>query len=232
MIFYPRRDLCFESQKPSRKHPGRREKSRASEKIYHFRWLEDAMMRRFVLKFCQPKSDPIISMSRSLSRVRNLISEIEEIQRQGQQGGRSALERTMSFKSDEVVKASVQAPVQPLTPPVTPVQTAPIVESVAPVAQMVPPPKAEAVSQAAPVTPTPDPFLGLDDVVSFDAKNSGPEIESVQAGKVFMQLTGHVALQLQIEDSDEVLALQQIGNMLEIRFPDGKAFHIPIHSVA
>ena len=161
-------------------------------------------------------------MSRSLSRVRNLITEIEEIQRQGQQGGRSALERTVSFKSDEIPKSVANVPLVDAAPP------QPKIEAVkSPVVEVPKEPVVETVN-----LPPQDPFEDLDEVVRFDSKRPAPAIESVQAGKVFVQLSGHVALQLQIEDSPEVLALQQIGNMLEIRFPDGKAFHIPINSVA
>ena len=70
-------------------------------------------MRRLMLKFCQRKTDDERDMSRSLSRIRNLISEIEEIQRQGQQGNKTLKDRVPA-PSPEVYSAS--APLKPVAP--------------------------------------------------------------------------------------------------------------------
>ena len=149
-------------------------------------------------------------MSRSLSRVRNLISEIEEIQRQGQQGARGS----MNVISEPLMG---QAPVVAIVPPVQEAPQEPVVEVSTPVSQ---------------VRPEVDPFEGLSRVVDLDSRR--PEVQSIapQPGKIFVQLSGQVALQLKIEDSSEVLELKQLGDILEIRFADGKAFHLPINSVA
>lgn len=149
-------------------------------------------------------------MSRSLSRLRNLVSEIEQIQRQGQQGGKAALERSVNLKA------------------------VPEVPYHSPLMQEV---KVEKESLAAVVTPEPlveDPFLGLADVVDLEETRAppapAPKVEG-PAGKVMIQLSGKIVLSLQVEHSDELVELQQLGNLIEIRFSDGKAFHLPLKSV-
>ena len=51
-------------------------------------------------------------------------------------------------------------------------------------------------------------------------------------GQVFIQLTGKIAVQLQLEHTDEVVEVRQQGETIEIRFTDGKAIHLPLKSVA
>ena len=139
-------------------------------------------------------------MSRSLSRIRNLISEIEEIQRQGQQSSKAASDRT---------------------------------------APLLPEPRADAVAVQSPFVhfekpksaTSPDPFEEIANLVDLDTKRPEP-VGARTAGKVFVQLSGEVALSLQIEDSQETVELKQVGDMIEIRFADGKAFHIPFKAVS
>jgi hypothetical protein len=51
-------------------------------------------------------------------------------------------------------------------------------------------------------------------------------------GRVSVQWSGSVTLELQIENSNERMELKQVGDSIEIRFEDGKAFHIPLKAVA
>ena len=141
-------------------------------------------------------------MSRSLSPIRHLISEIEEIQRQGQQGPKA----TKDWMPVEV-------------PPEASVR-----------------PKEQSPSQAsfvvtAPPESSPDPFDEITNLVDLDTKRNFVSEQNLP-GKIFLQLSGHVALSLQIADSNETVELRQVGNMIEIRFADGKAFHIPFKAVA
>ena len=138
-------------------------------------------------------------MSRSLSRIRSLVSEIEEIHRHGQQGGRAAMTRTADLKAD----ASNHEPV------------------ISPQAKAAPPLPEEVQ----------DPFEELSKVVNLD-DHRDPFSETPKRAKVFMQLTGGVVLNLQIEDAGETVELKQVGDLLEIRFLDGKAFHIPLKAMA
>jgi hypothetical protein len=165
-----------------------------------------------------------MTMSRSLSRIRNLISEIEEIQRQGQQGGRLAMERTSTLKP---------IPESPKPKVVTQEVVTPPAMVMAPV-----PPQAPAFV-AQPIVAShiaPDPFESLDSVVDFppppSSIRSNPEVKTDVSGKVFMQLSGQVVLSLQIEDSSELVELKQVGDAIEIRFADGKAVHLPLRTVA
>ena len=129
-------------------------------------------------------------MSRSLSRIRSLISEIEEIHRQGQQGGHSGLSRSAQIKPQ---------PVAPL--------------------------------KEIPSNEPPDPFLALADVVHLDESRDALN-ETPSQGKVALKLSGTVTLSLQIENAQETIEIKQVGNLLEIRFADGKAFHLPLKAVA
>lgn len=148
-------------------------------------------------------------MSRSLARLKNLVSEIEQIQRQGQQGGRAALERTVNLKS--VPEPKFLAP-EPRVQIPEPKVSAPITQSVA-------------------APDLDDPFSDLADIVDLGSKRPAASQKTDTVGKVMMQLSGKVVLSLQVENSDELVELQQLGNSIEIRFADGKAFHLPLKSV-
>ena len=168
-------------------------------------------------------------MSRSLNRIRHLISEIEEIQRQGQQVGRNALDRTANLKPiPETPKALV------MTQAVPEAVTQPVV---------VPPPP----PVSTPEIEEEDPFAALDTVVGFPPppplKEVAPEpVKPVSiptaptpvatGGRVSMQLSSQIVLSLQMENSDECVELKQNGDSIEIRFSDGKAVHLPLKSVA
>lgn len=95
-------------------------------------------------------------MSRQLNRIRNLISEIDEIQRSGQQ------------------KAYVQAQA------------------------------ALAAVESVPAAVTP--------------------------GRIELSLTPNVIVEFKADG--ETIEIRKTGRGLEIAFPDGKAFHIPIRDVA
>ena len=163
-------------------------------------------------------------MSRSLSRIRNLVSEIEEIHRLGQQGGKAALTRTASLKAEP-------AP----TPPKVETRVAapePVLKSVP-----APDPIIEPVVTAAEPRSVPeesDPFEELANIVDLDEHRDIFNDDSLtpRAAKLYMRLSGAVALSLQIEEAGETVELKQIGDLLEIRFADGKAFHLPLKTVA
>ena len=159
-------------------------------------------MRRLILKFCQRKTDDEFAMSRSLSRIRNLISEIEEIQRQGKQGSKSLAALDRHFVPLPEVSSN------------TPMPTPAFVHFKRPKP-----------------TVAADPFEEIANLVDLDTKR--PEPAGAQSpGKVSVQLSGEVALSLQIKDFSETVELKQVGDMIEIRFADGKAFHIPFKAVS
>ena len=170
-------------------------------------------MRCLIVKFCQLQSDDERDMSRSLSRIRNLVSEIGEIQRQGQQGAKPHTDRTQP----SVISTTAENPSLKTEPASQP--AAPYLASANQ--------KGDAASPASSI----DPFKDLENLVDLDTKR-GPSAGAVSEGKVFLQLSGHVSVSLQIEDSGEIVELKQVGSMIEIRFADGKAFHIPFKAVA
>jgi hypothetical protein len=197
-----------------------------------------------VVKFCQSKTDGFIDMSRSLSRIRSLVSEIEEIHRQGQQqGGQAAVKTVYSMSSPVSSPVSipvVPAPVAVATPISSmPVQTvsqaeAPTESLISSSIERVEISPAQKVSSPPPLTKTDadaDPFLEIAHMVNLDESKTMPA-KSPQTGKISMQLSGAVALSLQIQNTGETIEVKQIGNMLEIRFADGKAFHLPLKLVA
>ncbi len=117
-------------------------------------------------------------MSKGLTRVRSLISEIDSIQTQGR-------------------KASTMIP---------------LVQAV----------QSEYQEGSAAQSATPPEM----DPVATRVQKSEPE------SRVFMQLTGKIALQLQLENTDETVQVRHCGETIEIRFNDGKAIHLPIKGVA
>lgn len=127
-------------------------------------------------------------MSRSLSRIRSLVSEIEQIQKRGQLGEPTQMTQGIT------VAASAPAPVEAKDE--VPVQIH------------------AATQAAAPVIPLPE-----------------RKVEAGE-GRVSVRLSGSVVLDLQIEDSGERVELRRLSDGIEIRFSDGKAFHIPFQAVA
>ncbi len=136
-------------------------------------------------------------MSKGLSRVRALVSEIDAIQTQGRKIS-SQVPLMRAVQSESVASQSKLAPEAPV--------------QVAPVA-------APAASE-------------VNNVVSM--RSRAVETASVAApeGKIFLQLTGKIAIQLQLEHSEEIVEVRQQGETIEIRFTDGKAIHLPLKNVA
>jgi hypothetical protein len=59
-----------------------------------------------------------------------------------------------------------------------------------------------------------------------------PVAPATPEGKILIQMTGKIAVQLQMDDTDEIVEVRQLGEMIEIRFNDGKAIHLPLKNVA
>jgi hypothetical protein len=175
------------------------------------------MTHRFTFKFCQPQTDGLGDMSRSLSRIRNLVSEIEEIHRKGQQGGKYAR------------APSAQTSPEPTPAPSPLPDHAPVAVPHSPVETYVPEPSPVLKSG---LYEEVDPFEELSRVVHLDERRDSLTAEAPTEAKICVQLSGAVALSLQIENSGETVELKQVGNLLEIRFLDGKAFHIPLKAMA
>ncbi len=142
-----------------------------------------------------------------------MISEIEDIQRQGQQVGRNGVDRHVSLRpAPEPAKFVTQGVVSPSVPNSLEHDSEPVVEL--------------------------DPFEALDPVVELSTapvKEKAPEPKPVAgsgSSRVSMQLSREVVLSLQMENSDECVELRQNENSIEIRFSDGKAVHLPLKSVA
>ncbi len=128
-------------------------------------------------------------MSKALSRVRALVSEIDSIQTQGRKSSSSIplIKAIESVPVSEPVKTLESNNVSPIHPRVSEAPPAP--------------------------APTPTPVVE-------------PE------GKVSIQLTGKIAVQLQLEHTEEIVEVRQLGETIQIRFTDGKAIHLPLKSVA
>jgi hypothetical protein len=122
-------------------------------------------------------------MSKALSRVRALVSEIDAIQTGGR---RYATTSVPLMKAVEEVKSLQSNPVGAESGNVFNLGAAPT------------------------YSPTP----------------------AVPEGKVLIQMTGKIAVQLQMDDTDEIVEVRQLGGMIEIKFNDGKAIHLPLKNVA
>jgi len=143
-------------------------------------------------------ADQFFGMSQSLNRIRSLVSEIEQIQRQGQRSARP-------------IRDSAPAPVSSI--PETPVQAS--------VQSTVQAPTAQAATPAP--TPVPTPVASVTPIA-----HPAP----VEESRVRVEWSGSVVLDLQFPNSTETLQLKRVGSMIEIRFSDGKAVHIPFKAVA
>jgi hypothetical protein len=149
-------------------------------------------------------------MSNSLNRIRSLITEIEQIQKQGQKSLNLPVQAT---EVPQVQMPVTQAPVKEVVPvkesapaPAHPGQSAPSVQSAPPV-QQVSVPEVMAPAQPRKIQPAPE-------------------------SRVSVRWSAPVTLELQLPESDEVIEMKKVGDWIEIRFKDGKSFHIPFKSVA
>ncbi|NDG85901.1 MAG: hypothetical protein EBX52_12810 [Proteobacteria bacterium] len=154
-----------------------------------------------------------------------MVVEIDQIQRQGQKPTRS-----FSFPVSEPI-ASVATTIQAAPAPVqaapAPVQAAPAPVQAAPVpVQAAPAPVQTAVPEpvvTAPVTQAPS---------AQNSAESKPVVREQREGRVKVQWSGSVVIELQLDESPEKLELRQKGDLIEIHFADGKAFHIPFRVMA
>jgi hypothetical protein len=146
-------------------------------------------------------------MSQSLNRIRSLVTEIDQIQKQGQKSTRSFAFSESSSVQSEIAPVSNGAPMS---------KAAPLDLGSAPVL---------AASPA--VTPTP---------TLPKTSEKSAELKSIQPlspeSRVKVQWSGSVVIELQLADSRETVELRQTGDLIEIHFTDGKAFHIPFKAVA
>lgn len=97
--------------------------------------------------------------------------------------------------------------------------------------------RTEGKAQLQPVAPIiPEIHHNGGDVLEFKAPEPQAPVVEVAApaapAKISLQLTGNITVALQIENSDEVVEIRQVENMIEIRFNDGKAVHLPLKNVA
>jgi hypothetical protein len=53
-----------------------------------------------------------------------------------------------------------------------------------------------------------------------------------QDGKIMIHLSGNVLVQLKIQDTNQILEVRPMGELVEIKFSDGKAIHLPIKNVS
>ena len=140
-------------------------------------------------------------MSQSLNRIRSLISDIDQIQKQGQKSTRSfAFSESHQIQSEAI---GVPAPAPAVASGTVP---APV-----PAAEI--PPKETA--------PAPAPVQEMKSVKAVHREN-----------RVKVQWSGEVVIELQLAESSETVELRQAGDLIEIHFADGKAFHIPFKAVA
>jgi hypothetical protein len=144
-------------------------------------------------------------MSQSLNRIRSLISDIDQIQKQGQRSTRSSGGMEALVFAEQRSLAAVAPPV--VAPPVVapPVQVA------------APEPAPQAPEPVSSPGPSPSP-----------APSPAPAPES----RVKVEWSGAVILELQLSEADEKVELRQRNGQIEISFSDGKAFHIPFKAVA
>ena len=131
-------------------------------------------------------------MSKALSRVRALITEIDSIQTHGRK----------SPSHDSLMSSVHNIDPEPQKPAEKAVQNPPTEES----------------------------ELESATILSF-AKPEKP-VQPAETGKVLIQLKGNIAVQLQLDHTDEIVEVRQMGDSIEIRFTDGKAIHLPLKSVA
>jgi hypothetical protein len=160
----------------------------------------------FFKGFPQP-ADQLGEMSQSLNRIRSLVSEIEQIQKQGQRVSRAAPRLDL-------------APVPPEEESHldTPVSSEPALQPRAATETIAPEPRPEMARD-----PQPEPVSAEAPLARME-----PAVES----RVTVQWSGNLVLELLLPQNAEKIEMKQIGDWIEIRFSDGKAFHIPFKAVA
>jgi hypothetical protein len=85
----------------------------------------------------------------------------------------------------------------------------------------------ERVDQGPVSAPAPAPI----EANSRPIEHGNPKPEPRES-RVSVHWSGDVVIELQLADSPETVELRQAGDLIEIHFADGKAFHIPFKAVA
>jgi hypothetical protein len=154
----------------------------------------------------QRAADRVLEMSQSLNRIRSLVSEIEQIQKQGQRVSRAAPRFDLS-----AVPAESESFPEPKSVSDAGASNSASIEKV--VSESLEP-RTEASAEA--------------------KQETGPvaRAELALENRVMVQWSGNLVLELVLPQNAEKIELKQIGDWIEIRFSDGKAFHIPFKAVA
>jgi hypothetical protein len=189
-------------------------------------------------------------MSRQLHRLKSLVSDIDQIQRQGQK----RVPSTPVFEMLEPKKTN-NGPTQSITTPIaTQHQTNGSNQNEialqAELANRLESMTSNQMKLEASVANT------LADSMAELTKNQMQQLENHQfqlsrliepilekaaqeaaavkqiAPEVSMQLTGDVTLKFQVAETQEIIEVRRRGEMLEIGFSDGKSVHLPLKSIA
>ena len=88
-----------------------------------------------------------------------------------------------------------------------------------------------AISSVLPVAPVEEKLIQAPEAPPPVAVQPVPQI-----GRIAIQLTGNVIVQMQIDEADETVEIRHVLNssqdMIEIRFSDGKAVQLPLRTVS
>ena len=165
-------------------------------------------------------------MSRQLNRIRNLVSDIEEIQKNGQQSRGGFISPMLP------PLLSTPEPMTPMAEPITEMKAEPRVEwpPAEPKVEALRPVIAEPPSREEKQSP---PVVVPLTTVSNSVSDQAPPVS--EPGRIVMQLSGSIMVALEIDGTHEVLEIRRMPpplNCIEIRFADGKAVHLPLKDVA
>ncbi len=146
-------------------------------------------------------------MSRQLSKLKNLVNEIDAIQRLGQKKAPA----TISLKEVSPAKPELAITSAPTLTQGSTVEIPKIEKEV----------DRQIEQKAQEKNPE-----------KLAEKLPEPEPISREAGKVSLELSPNVSVKLKLEESNETVEVRQIGDYLMITFADGKSVHLPLKSVA
>ena len=143
-------------------------------------------------------------MSRQLLKLKSLISEIEEIQKQGQ-------------KKPSVADSMVESP--SAFQPIQEEESVPAFQEMA--IDSIPNLVEETFAHAR-QNESEAPLQRVTPVTEL----------KTSTGKVSMEVSGNVSLKIKLEESDEIVEVKRIGENLSISFSDGKSVQLPLKNVA
>lgn len=163
-------------------------------------------------------------MSRQLERLKNLVQEIDQIQKQGQTKGKEHFQKSAEVKSPS---QPILANTEESGPQLAQAKSSPSI------ARTESPSQNQAAASVSTLRAVESPGTVVESWESMVAQSfpqataPSPSFSATPA-QVTMELNWSISVKFKLEDSDEVIEVKRVHDQIELHFIDGKSVRIPL----